>query len=213
MTTVPLLTYLACTVETKDKLSTNDLRLIALSFLNILFGYLVVVSDTNRYLSVGCLSLSFGSFAASYVVNNLDDAEYAKRHIRKSLADENKTNIVRMQSNLKILRGKQRKQRELLFKVLLYVVFPYFPIVYLLAMHNVLEYSETIIANSIGSLLGKLVFCTLLLSAHIDMQFEFNLRLTLELNVVQRLAENRAVELRSVVRNVAHDLKTVRMYT
>jgi hypothetical protein len=90
---------------------------------------------------------------------------------------------------------------------------PYFPIVYLLGFFKYISTDQLLIAYGVGSLIGKVIFCSFITNMHMNLQSEvIDLILTQE-TLAKHALEVKSTELKNMIANVAHDLKTVSVYT
>ena len=108
------------------------------------------------------------------------------------------------ESNLfTVFSEEQSNKKQSLLNLLIFVVMPYFPIVYLLGILKVLNGNNQLIAYCIGSVIGKGLFCSYLSNSHVCLQ---RCLVTVKMKLDEEIVENR---LRQLIANVAHDLKTV----
>lgn len=156
---VPYLSYLACAGENKKSLDFTDKTVITSIALMILFGF--VANIFSSYLpSFVCLFLSTSCLVYFMMVTSAQNA------VKQDPKDF---------SNIFTYVDSMRKlQRKSLTTQLMWI-FPYFPLVYLFGMLEVINPDGVLAAYMIGSVVGKLIFSSVLLDSHIKVQESLNL--------------------------------------
>ena len=223
--TVPCLVYLSCSLQdnvsssssSSSTISSKDRLLITLSGCTILFGALSHIFNSNLFVSntssilyqyrMMYLPLSWCCYGmATYLALNL----YENYEVYDDDKFKTHPEIVSLETTLSEIEIFDRKMykfhranRLSMMKILFLGIFNYFPLITILDYCQVLSINAVIIANSIGSLISKLTFCTLLIKKYTlaDDYYEK------ELEILKK-TKAREAELRTMIANVAHDLKT-----
>lgn len=159
---VPFLSYLACAVENKQKLDEVDIALVISIALMILFGFAMVIT-TNIVVSSIFLFLSTFFMLIFMAVTTMTTV------IKPNIRD-----YANIYSYIEAMQKLFRK--NLLIKLV--YIFPYFPTIYFLGMINVLGPDGVLSGYMIGSVVGKLVFSSILIDSHIQLQDDFNIIVT-----------------------------------
>jgi hypothetical protein len=108
---------------------------------------------------------------------------------------------------------KQHDKKTTLLNILLYAVMPYFPIVYLLGFLEFFDNEQFLVAYGVGSLIGKIIFCSFITNMHMNLQSEVIHLISTQATLTKHALEVKSTELKNMIANVAHDLKTVSVYT
>jgi hypothetical protein len=176
-------------LEVKTQLTKQDMALIALSLLIVLNGALVSF-QLVPYASILISVLSY--FTMVFI-------QICKKYSQPRNKAEEK------QNNLESFFDFDDKKNTSL-NLMIFFVMPFFPISYLLGFIKVLDSNNLLIAYCIGSLLGKGVFCSYLSNSHVCLQS----LLTKSRLKIEEL--KRSNDMRNLIANVAHDLKTVSLF-
>jgi ABC-type multidrug transport system fused ATPase/permease subunit len=202
--TVPFLVYLAVAIEIKSKLTFVDVKMIALTF--IMLSSIGLVS--YKLVPSTMIFLAFMAYFALVTVhfnnnnsNLISNEEKLMKDLEAYFDDKRKLS--------EEMKNVQKDNKCILLNMLIYAVMPYFPIIYLLAYLNIIDSENTLICYSIGSLLGKILFASYLTNSHITLQNEMNFLLRTQVTLMKYAVNVKDDDLRHMIANVAHDLKTV----
>jgi Ca2+/Na+ antiporter len=198
---VPSLMYIAISIEIKLKPTINDLVLIILTIMVMLFASLVSFKWVNEKMMI----FSFLAYISIILVQyySYEEEKDVKKIEKLSdfIVDTNKI-------NLNIIENQKNKKKTLL-NVLIFIVMPYFPILYTLGALKYIDSDTLLIGYCIGSLLGKVLCCSYLTNSHMIFQNEVTHLIITQATLMKHAIEVNSTEMRKMIANVAHDLKTV----
>jgi hypothetical protein len=171
------MSYLACAMEKKKELGFRDSVLVTNVFLMILFGALLILKE-NFATSIILLSLSITCFIIVIIII------LTKQFIKPTLSFSETETLIDDDSNrsndtetkrLHVQDYMSEKQTFRSFSLLqqLAIIFAYFPIIYLLSVFKVFGGDTTLILYILGSVMGKLVFSSIIINYHEIMQDEY----------------------------------------
>ena len=108
-----------------------------------------------------------------------------------------------------IIRVKLRNEKNFRIQIW-FCILSYFPIIYFLAYLGIIDASMTLILNIIGSVLGKLLYSVSIIESHINILDDITISCSdFKSKIIQKMALTNDQDLRNMIGNVAHDLKTV----
>lgn len=196
MVTVPLMVYMTLAMEDKTALTSDDMIIIAVFILAILFGFLLNFDNIPQALGYIMFTLGCCSITVTIVLDRLTG-----RSFTAAINDHNVT-----PSDYRRILIKASKRRTL--SRLFVFVFPLFPLTHILAQAKVLDRDNTFIAYALCSLIAKLLFASSVSDAHMSLAEGVNkLKLSAELCA----NEKRRQFLRYVFHEVRVPLNTISM--
>jgi hypothetical protein len=148
LVTVPMMVYIALAIEIKPVLTKNDVIILLVFFIAIIFGFVLNIDGIPVELGfiffiMGCLCLTVTLVTDRY--NKV--IPYSPSNYDQLLA---------------------ASQQEVVFR-LFYIVFPLFPLTHILAHARVLDRDNTMLAYAICSVIAKLLFASYLCKAHVSL--------------------------------------------
>lgn len=159
--TVPMLQYVALAGEPKASMSAFDLVLLSLLALMIFFGFALNLPGLTVGAAVFLLLLSasclFVVTVLSFRYNSIVSASFV-------------TTKPRMGSNNLSARMTLRKGKLL---VELVIILWYYPLMYLLALCQQLDVDYKLTLDTLGSMLGKTVFASLVVESQVSMLYQY----------------------------------------
>jgi hypothetical protein len=133
----------------------------------ILIGAIVsfqLVDESTIVISFLCyVCIILLHLANQYIYNKKNNAELTANF--NELIDDRKILFSK-------LIAKQYQKRVTLLNVLIFVVMLWFPVVYLLATFKNIDNDQILMAYGIGSLIGKVLFCSYMTNTHMNLQTE-----------------------------------------
>ena len=191
ITAVPLMGYIAVAVENKVALTRPDWTLTFCLFLTILSG--VVLNFKYQSYIFGWFLFIFGSImlVGSYIAISYIDKN--NRNVEQQF--NNGASTIKISDDELIAATKRKSLTRLIF-----ILFPSFPVVYLLRYMNVINRDHLYVGFVLLSVLAKLCFVNYLVEAQLDVIGKINLR---------KHSEGIANETRrAFLRYVFHELRT-----
>jgi hypothetical protein len=184
-------------LEVKTQLTNQDKLFILFSLVIVLNAALV----SFQIFHFAAILISVLSYSAMiYIQFNEQFKQSRKQENEVNKYNNNNNNNNNTSS---IIFFDLDNKKNIALNLLIFLVMPYFPIIYFLGYLKVLDSNNLLISYCIGSLLGKGVFCSYLSNSHVCLQ-------SLLTKTSMKLEEmKRSNEMRNLIANVAHDLKTV----
>mmetsp|Transcript_22336 Transcript_22336/g.21576 ORF Transcript_22336/g.21576 Transcript_22336/m.21576 type:complete len:843 (-) Transcript_22336:1181-3709(-) len=203
LVTVPMMVYIALAIEIKPVLTKNDIIILFVVFFAIVFGFVLNINGIPMELGYFLFAMGCCSLTVTYVLDKFNKVmPYSPSTYDQLFA---------------------ASQQKVLFR-LFYTFFPLFPLTHILAHVRVLDRDNTMLAYAICSVIAKLLFAQYLcqgLSETKDQmeqdieQHAQEIRNQCDLDMIRVASENDKIlreaetkQLRSLMGNVAHDLKT-----
>jgi hypothetical protein len=199
--------YVACAAEVKDKLTNFDIVFLINLALMIFFAFSI---NLVRNVAAGAVLLSLGFVNYFFTIVLYLKANNYQFYINVPTSNDMEEGS---KSLAEFITEMRRLQYVRTIKVLLMYIFPYFPLIYILGLTKAFDANWTIAGFMIGSVVGKCLFSSYMVDSHFSMQDDLvyvtSLHKTRQFQLAGEVAQS---ELRHMIANVAHDLKTVMLY-
>jgi hypothetical protein len=140
--------YIALAIEIKPVLTKNDIIILLVFFVSIVFGFVLNINGIP--VELGYLLFVMG--CCSLTVTVVTDKFNKAKPYSPSTLDE----------------LSAASQQKVVFR-LFYTVFPLFPLTHILAHVRVLDKDNTMLAYGICSVIAKLLFASYLCQAHVGL--------------------------------------------
>ena len=192
---VPLMVYINIAIEDKDQeLSDSDLAIIFLTSISILLGFMM---NFHEPFAVGVIFFSLANFC--FIAFPLYSIKCSKRAVKPQFS--------RLRSNLSTVETRVSQEQDLIkatkyayLSRLLFIIFPVFPLVYLLAFFKFLDRDQTMVFFGFGGIIAKMFFSNILVDIKVGISDQIS---------AQRRLKRSADESRNIfLRYVFHELRT-----
>ena len=192
---VPLMVYINIAIEDKDQeLSDSDLATIFLTSISILLGFMM---NFQEPFAVGVIFFSLANFC--FIAYPLYSIKCSMKGVNPQFSP--------LRSNLSTVETRLSREHDLIKSTkyaylsrLLFVIFPVFPFVYLLAFFKFLDRDQTMVVFGVGGIIAKMFFSNILVDAKVGISDQIS---------AQRRSKRSADESRNIfLRYVFHELRT-----